>query len=225
MSDSVIYISLFSVILILWIREAWIFSGRRKLAGNSSYSDNDDLFYEEDDDGDSLRNPHLIGDEPMLQRTVKVIGCSRFTEMSENLVALTDSHRNEGCRMVHISCASGSRNGRNALHHLLPGDAVCLTRCLGGDGVRFDVFSKGTCVGRISGDEAEIIARLMHDFRLTGVYVWNQRSYGNCRNVDVELVMFCDTVRDEIDVFEECADNDPSRLKVSGNVEYFLMQN
>lgn len=221
MSEISVYILLFGIIGVLWLREIILSRKEVCLEQNSMYEDS---FYDDADDGNSMHNPSFFNSHELFDRTIKLLGYGKFEKMTNNLHKLVEAHEKYGYTIFSLNEGALDSKGGSVLHHLLPGDPVNFIRSDRGEAFNFDFFSSGSYIGSLSNEDSLILALLISRFRCKGIYVWEQNCYGNCKFTDMEIIVYCDTE----DVKGPLWDSlflEPYKLKIKGKQEYILIQN
>lgn len=222
MSDFTIYVFLLLLVLCFWAWELWISKrSRRPIMDDSA-----DILYEEDDNNENLNNPKITTDENIKIKTIRVIGQKRYDEMNDRLTRLLDKHRGEDFYTVSLEGVPLGKDSSRVLHHLLPGDRVCLLRSENGGNIEFKVFSEGRLIGSISSENAYQLSRLMKYAYLSGIYVWRQNCYGcRCKDIDLDIIMFYNFKENMTVAKESLFDDIPFIMRVEGINPFILIQN
>lgn len=222
MSDFTIYIFLLLLVVCFWAWELWVSKrSRRSLSHDST-----DVLYEDDDNNDHLNNPGLNTDNKVIIKTLRVLGPERYGEMTKRLSSLMDKHKGEEFYTVSLEAVSLGKDCARVLHHLLPGDPLCLLRSENDGNMQFKVFSEGHLVGGISSENAVQLSRLMKYAYLSGIYVWRQNCYGcTCEDTNLDIIVFYSFKEKMTVVKESLFDDIPFVMRVEGVNPFILIQN
>lgn len=120
----------------------------------------------------------------------RLIGDAAYHEMHRRVEILMARHAAHSSDCMYLCSGADTPRGNRKLHTLLPGMALILKDASHDDIYEVDVYSDDIRIGSLLFSEAEKALDLMHTRRLTGVYVSEQRAYGDCTTVGLGIVIF-----------------------------------
>lgn len=197
---------------------AWRHTGTRNARGAESHAAPADMMAA----GQEVVDPSLSDAE---RQTRRLIGNEAYDNMTKVVDGILKHHRFD--RSVTVMLTSGPENSEAAaeLHRLLPGDSLCLRRTTDKGLDMINVYSKGLRIGRLMLGDADAVSAVMDSAVLTGCYVAEQNSYGDCDTSSVGIIVFHSSCEE----FEaRTADNDgrtPYKLTVDGPQRIVVYQN
>lgn len=125
-----------------------------------------------------------------VEESRQLIGDAAYHEMHRRVEILMARHAAHSYDCMYLCSGADTPHGNRKLHSLLPGMPLTL-RDASHDGIyAVDVYSDDIRIGSLLFAEAEKVLELMHTRRRTGVYVSEQRAYGDCQTVGLGIVIF-----------------------------------
>lgn len=166
----------------------------------------------------------MIESDSQENATRRLIGDEAYERMEENVRGILSGHRADRSINVSLSTGPDTPQGEQEFHSLLPGDPLWLRRS-SEEGVDVvDVYSGGYRIGRLMLEAAQRVISIMDKDVITGSYVSEQNSYGDCDTSSLGIVIF-HTPRATMAAEENTSDTAPYRITVNGPRRIVLYQN
>lgn len=158
------------------------------------------------------------------RQTRALIGDDAYERMAGAVDRLLVRHKADKCVSVVLTSGPDGPGAANELHHLLPGDPLCLRRSpeTGIDTV--DVYADGYRIGRLLLGDADQVLAVMETAVITGVYVAEQNCYSDCQGTDLRLIVFF-TPRTGLSGQTAIESDTPYKITVNGVKPIVLFQN
>lgn len=135
-----------------------------------------------------LTAPETLTEEELATR--RLIGNEAYDRMVERVDNVVERHGSDRCLNVKLTDGPDSRRGWKQLHSILPGDPLFLQAAEVG-GIRLiEVYSGGFRIGSVAGESAADMLRILDCENITGAYVSEQNSYGDCNTADMRVILF-----------------------------------
>lgn len=135
---------------------------------------------------------------PEEKATRNLLGDDVYDNMVKRVDAVLSRHSGDRSVSIPLTMGPDSLAGEEELHRLLPGDPLWLRKA-NYDGMDIvEVFSGGFRIGRLLTSDAMRALQVMDNDTVTGSYVSEQNSWGDCDTSFLRLVLFYRPVRSRL---------------------------
>ena len=124
------------------------------------------------------------------RQTRQLIGNEAYDRMTNIVDGILRHHRLDRSVSVRLTAGPDSEEAAKEFHRLLPGDPLTLRRASENDCEFINVYSRGLRIGRLMLGEAEVVSHVLASTVMTGCYVCEQQSYGDCDSMIMGIVVF-----------------------------------
>ncbi|MDE5876047.1 MAG: hypothetical protein K2H47_00850 [Muribaculaceae bacterium] len=159
------------------------------------------------------------------RQTRQLIGNEAYDRMTSVVDNILRRHSRDCSVTVRLTAGPDSAEAAKEFHRLLPGDPLTLRRASENDCDFINVYSRGLRIGRLMLGDAEVVSHVLASTVLTGCYVCEQRSYGDCDSMMMGIVVF----HSDAEIYKarqgEADMAEPYKMTVEGPQRIVLYQN
>lgn len=158
-------------------------------------------------------------------QTRQLIGNEAYDRMTSVVDSILRRHRLDCSVTVRLTAGPDSAEAAKEFHRLLPGDPLTLHRASENGCDFINVYSRGLRIGRLMLCDADVVSHVLASTVLTGCYVCEQKSYGNCDSMLMGIVVFHSDAETYKSRQGEADIAEPYKMTVEGPQRIVLYQN
>lgn len=159
------------------------------------------------------------------RQTRALIGNEAYDRMTATVDQILAAHRFDRSVSVRLTSGPESEEAAKELHSLLPGDTLFLRRTTDKGLDMINVYSHGLRIGRLMLSDAKSVSDVMDSAVITGCYVSEQNSYGDCDTASIGIIVFHSTSEEYAARTADNTQATPYKLTIDGPQRIVLYQN